>query len=124
MEAEELKKMTKDEILDFIRLILIKPGATSLKDHYRFDMSGYESKTGQCTLENMSILNKFAFLGIYDYTNFLFIDFYKGIGHVYLMYFWQSEYTQKEFCGEGTTEIIYEIFKLTILSDKGTRRRI
>lgn len=123
MEVEKLKLMPENHILDFIRLILIKPGATSLKDHYRFEMSGYESKTGECTIHNLSVLNKFAYLGIYDYTTFLFLDFYKGTATLYLEYFWDNVVQRIEYSGYGTTEIIYKILKLTVLSGNATRRR-
>ncbi len=39
-------------------------------------MSGYESHQGECTLQNLNVLNKFADLGIYDYTAYLYLDFY------------------------------------------------
>lgn len=123
MEVSVLKEMTKNEVLDFIRLVLIKEGATSLKDHFKFDMSGYESKTGECTLKNLSVLNKFAFLGIYDYTTYLFLDFYKGTPILYFQYFHSEEIGEHAYGGLGTTDIIYEIFKLTIFSKKPTRRR-
>lgn len=94
------------------------------KQHKRFEMSGYESKTGQCTVGNTSVLNEFADLGIYDYTSYLFLDFYKAIPTLYLKYFRENENLElDEWSGYGTTEIIYEIFKLTIFSDKGKRRR-
>ena len=89
-------------------------------------MSGYDDPFGvPCTVHNQKILNVFAYLGLYDYTNFLFLDFYKGNSSVYLRY-WDSDefYVDKDFTsGFSTSEIIYEIFKLTILSDKRTRRR-
>lgn len=124
MEISVLKEMTKNEVLDFIRLVLIKEGATSLEDHYRFEMSGYESKTGECTLHNQLVLNKFAFLGIYDYTTFLFLDFYKGTPTLYFEYFHDTLNTQRiDYSGDSTSEIIYDILLLTVLSDKPTRRR-
>jgi hypothetical protein len=56
------------------------------KQHKRFKMSGYEAETGSCTIWNTSILNEFADLGIYDYTCYLFLDFYKGTPKLYLRY--------------------------------------
>ena len=88
-------------------------------------MSGYESITGQCTLWNNSVLNTFADLGIYDYTSYLFLDFYKGSPTLYLKYFYENENLEfNEWSGYGTIEIIYEIFELTIFSNKDKRRRI
>ena len=134
MTSEELKVKTENEIMDFIRERLsfdegtvssIRHSETERKQHRRFDMSGYESKTGQCTVWNTSVLNAFADLGIYDYTSYLFLDFYKGTPTLYLKYFNGNDNLEfDEWSGYGTTEIIYEIFKLTIFSDKGKRRRI
>lgn len=93
------------------------------KEHRKFEMSGCESETGQCTKHNLEIVNEFADLGIYDYTNYLFLDFHKGSGTLYLKYFNENENIEVELGGCGTTEIIYEIFSKTILSDKPTRRR-
>ena len=133
MTAQELKVKTKDEIMDFIRQRLsfdegitrsIRHSETERKQHKRFEMSGYESKTGQCTVWNTSVLNEFADLGIYDYTSYLFLDFYKGNPTLYLKYFHENENLEfDQWIAYGTTEIIYEIFKLTIFSDKGKRRR-
>jgi hypothetical protein len=115
MEIENLKKKSKEEILDFIR---------ERKQGEKFEMSGYESKTGECTVKNISIVNKFADLGIYDYTEYLFLDFYKGTPTLYLKYFRDNENLEfDEWSAYGTSEIIYEIFKLTIFSNKGKRRR-
>ena len=115
MKIEELKTKTETEILDFIR---------KRKQGAKFEMSGYESKTGKCTVDNIEIVNKFADLGIYNYTEYLFLDFYKGTPKLYLKYFNESENLEfDEWGGYGTSEIIYEIFKLTILSNKPERRR-
>jgi len=135
MTAEELKSKSKDEVMNFIRQRLsFNENITSSmrnvesdqveKQHKRFEMSGYESKTGQCTVWNTSVLNEFADLGLYDYTSYLFLDFYKGMPTLYLKYFQENEDLEfDEWGGYGTTEIIYEIFKLTIFSDKRKRRR-
>lgn len=136
MTVEELKVKSKSEILDYIRKRLAFDDGTissikqleyekKEKEHKRFDMSGYESITGQCTLWNNSVLNTFADLGIYDYTSYLFLDFYKGSPTLYLKYFYENENLEfNEWSGYGTIEIIYEIFELTIFSNKDKRRRI
>lgn len=54
------------------------------KEHRRFEMSSYENYKGECTLHNLSIINKFADLGIYDFTSYLFLDFHKGTPTLYL----------------------------------------
>jgi hypothetical protein len=135
MTTEELKSKSKNEVMNFIRQRLsfnenVKSSMRYLesdqieKQHKRFEMSGYESKTGECTVWNTSLLNEFADLGIYDYTSYLFLDFYKGMPTLYLKYFQRNEDLEfDEWSGFGTTEIIYEIFQLTILSDKRKRRR-
>jgi hypothetical protein len=125
---------SKSEILSFIRKKLsiydtVKGHIryTSVddleKEHLRFNMSGYESETGECTVNNLAILNKFAYLGIYDYTDYLFLDFYKGTPVIYLRWFGSGTNLEFDLPGFTTSEIIYKIFELTIFSGKAKRRR-
>lgn len=124
MEINDIKTLPKEEVLHFIRTILMKEDQHDIKNHYRFEMSGYESETGKCTMHNLFVLNKFAHLGLYDYTTFLFLDFYKGTPTLYLQYFWEEFEVEKvNYSGYSTTEIIYEILKMTALSGKPARRR-
>ena len=126
--VETLKTMEESEIREFIRERLTKDG-----ERLRFEMTGYDSsdipnslyQKGSCTLHNQKILNVFAYLGLYDYTNFLFLDFYKGGSSLYFKYWGDDElFIDPDFTnGATTTQIIYEIFKLTILSNRKTRRR-
>ena len=129
----ELRKKDKDEILDYIRYRL-SVGMKSTEYHKRFNMSGYEdlfngidreaSYTGRCVLSNLEVLNTFADLGIYNYTDYLYLDFYKGIGTLYFRYLGHNEMNREEdFGGYGTTDIIYEIFLRTIFSNMVQRRR-
>jgi len=124
MTREDLKTKSKKEVYEFIRQKLsFEPNVSNSlrnidkeefsKEHKRFEMSGYESNTGECTLSNLDILNEFAYLGIYDYTSYLFLDFYKGCGTLYFQYFGENENIELEFSGYGTTEIIYNIFEKT-----------
>jgi len=133
--ADMLQKKTKKDVFNFIRNRLsfdnnIVSQLRNIdteemkKEHRRFEMSGYESLAGGCTLHNQNILNEFADLGIYDYTSYLFLDFYKGSPTLYLKYFGDYENFEFELGGYGTTEIIYLIFEKTIFSNKRTRRRI
>ena len=134
MTKEILKTKTEDEIKDFIRerlsfievykhLSHVDPEMFK-KEHKRFNMSGYENKTGECTVLNIAILNEFADLGIYNYTSYLFVDFHKGNCTIYYQYFFEKEHNEIELCsGLGTVDIIYEVFKLTILTDGAERRR-
>lgn len=135
MTAEILKTKTEEEVSDFIRkrlafeteilsqLRYVDKDAFK-KEHRRFEMSGYEDHPGDCTLQNLDIVNLFADLGIYNYTSYLFLDFHKGDGTLYLKYFWENENLEINLGGYTTVEIINEIFKKTIFSDKRTRRRI
>lgn len=133
MKKTEIVDITKADALDFIRKKLsFKSIEADLrhvdlnlfeKEHRRFDMSGYESETGAVTIYNTAILNEFAYLGIYDYTRYLFLDFYKGNPTLYLRYWDSEENLEFELDCLGTTEIIYRIFELTIMTDKIKRRR-
>lgn len=134
METTVLKQKSKEEVLDFIRerLSFSKEIQNQLrhvdedefkKEHRRFDMSGYESTTGKSTVFNSAILNEFADLGIYNYTSYLFLDFYKGIPTLYLKYFFEDENLAFDFSAFSTCDIIYAIFELTIFSDKRERIR-
>jgi hypothetical protein len=91
----------------------------------RFEMSGYDSGTGTTTVNNQAILNRFAKFGIYDYTHYLFLDFYKGVGSLYLKYWDTGEIVEIEdkFCGWTTSEIIAQIWILTVGSGRNKRRR-
>ncbi len=122
--VKELYEKSEEEVLNFIRKRLANnPDDTVLSDHKRFEMSGYEYQVGKTVLHNLSILNEFADLGIYDYTTYLFLDFYKGTGTLYYQYFRENENLESDFGGHTTSQIIYEIFKLTIFSTKSRRRR-
>lgn len=133
--AEMLKKKSEKDVYNFIksRISFDKNIISQLryinsdemkKEHRRFEMSGYENQKGECTLHNLSIINEFADLGIYDYTSYLFLDFYKGTPTLYMKYFWDDENHEIDLSGYGTIEIIYTIFEKTIFSDKRMRRRI
>jgi hypothetical protein len=91
----------------------------------KFDMTGYENSPGQCTLLNQEILNRFACLGIYDYTHYLFLDFHKGCGSLYLKYWDTGEVLEleSEFGGWTTSEIIALIYLITVGSGRRKRRR-
>jgi len=134
-KIQEMKSWKDEEILEFIRKRLtISLDSEEFARHgvfseekikLRFEMSGYENTTGSVTVGNMAILNRFADLGIYDYTNYLFLDFFKGAGTIYWQYCSGNEENEsRDVIGYTTSEIILEILKITILSDKGTRRRI
>lgn len=114
--------MEKEHYLNLIRMQL---GATigDLKNHKRFDMSGYESKKGECTKHNSGVLMTFAETGIFDYVDFLTVDFYKGEGSIYFKYVNSSEIKIINVNGLGTCEIIYKIFQITIFSNRKEKRR-
>lgn len=127
--VEQIKNMTKEKVFNFIRSALIISG-----ERLRFDMSGYDTHfVGECTVHNTFVLNRFAHLGIYDYTKYLTVDCYKGTPTIHFLYWdWKPEDddlyddfhdSNSKLSGYTTTEIIYEIFKLTILSGREKRRR-
>lgn len=130
--------VSKEEVLDYIRYRLAfnssvnisfkeMSGETISKEHYRFDMSGYETDMGFVVQHNQMVLNKFAHLGIYDYTYFLCLDFYKGGGTLYMKY-WNTDIDsggiKVDLWGLSTVEIIYKIFELTVFTNRPTRRRV
>ena len=137
--VQDLINMSDSEIKNFIRQRLmyekkyakckklIREGDDNfddLKNHHSFTMSGYDDgEVGRCQVDTNNILNKFAYLGIYDYTSYLFLDFYKGCGTLYFKYW--GEDVNREIClgGYGTVQIIFEIFGLTIFSNEPKRRR-
>lgn len=134
MTKEYVLYRTKEEVMAFIRQRLSFRGVSSQlrhvdstefmkTEHRRFNMSGYNDYMGECTILNSAILNEFADLSIYDYTNYLFLDFYKGIGTLHYQYFNTAENLKLELSGNSTTEIIYRIFQVTIFSGKPLRRR-
>lgn len=136
MTKEMLKAMSEKDVLNFIRERLSLTHITNMwhlrnvsvddfkKEHLRFEMSGYESNTGECTLHNQMIVNKFADLGIYDYTHYLVLDFYKGSGTIYLKYWYDKEIIEDDVNAFTTSEIIYRIFELTIFTNRDDRKRI
>jgi len=90
----------------------------------RFEMSGYEGYTGDCTVHNQKVLNVFAKFGIYDYTEYLFLDFYKGSPTLYYRYWREKEHrVNMDWGGLTTSEIVLEILNLTVYSGRQTRRR-
>lgn len=146
MTIEELKTKTKDEVFSFIReRLAFKSDIASQLRHYpqrgdadveyvikfnelehrRFEMSGYDNgKTGSCAVHNINILNEFADLGLYDKTHYLFLDFYKGTPTLYLKRWGEeTDLVYDEWSGFGTVEIIYNILKLTVLSNIHPSRR-
>lgn len=124
MTRELLKQKSKEEIFDFIRERLKFGGDIESqlsyvdkevfkKEHRRFEMSGGEENAEH----NLAIVNEFADLGIYDYTNYLFVDFYKGSVVLRMQYINNNEELVFNLSSLGTRAIIYEIFEKTILSD-------
>jgi len=143
-KPELLSKWDENQVKDFIRerLRIIEPetignhfrckGSTEdyitffeilKKQHKRFEMSGFENKTGECVVTTQEILNRFADLGIYNYVTYLYLDFWKGVPMLFLQYWGDVENQEHDLGGYGTVDIIYEIFKLTILNNKDLRTR-
>jgi len=111
--VEELKTKSKNEVLTFIRETLKFPSLykqsiiSENPPHLRFDMTGYSVGN------NNAILGKFEFLGIYDGVDYLFIKFHKGTPEIYIGCN-DENLLFDNWSGYTTSEIIYEIFKLTI----------
>lgn len=121
LTVEELKTASEEDQLDFIRLKLAyDPNTFGLKVHRKFEMSGYGEN---CTSFNSAILNVFEYLGIYNFTKYLFLDFYKGTPTLYFKRWEDEEAFEINLDGYSTTEIILEIFKHTIFSEQKQRRR-
>ena len=132
MTQEELKKMPMSEVKNFIRHTLsfknVYPHLSDdirhmdaeqiEKEHLRFEMSGLDIDS---VSRNMNILNRFEYLGIYDCVDCLFLKFHKGTPRVTIQYRYDDECHWYEFPGFTTTEIIYEIFKLTIFGKKNNQ---
>lgn len=119
MDAKQLGQIKRSRVMEFIKERLTLGDGERL----RFNMSGYEENTGECTVHNIDIVNRFADLGIYDYTKYLFLDFYKGSGTIYFQFFDNDESFSIDVYELGTREIIYEIFTITIFSNSTKRRR-
>lgn len=130
-KVNELREMSKPEVLSYIRGIL------DAGRRVRFEMSGYNYENSESgfnlekdvcvSVYNQRIIDRFAFLGIYDYFVFLHIDFYKGIGELYFRLWGDSHNIgscdEDDFAGSSTADIIYYIFELSILSNNKIRRR-
>lgn len=95
----------------------------------RFNMSGYDDYSGgngargNCVVHNMDVLNTFASHGIYEHTEYLYLDFYKGSPRLFYKY-WNEELGEQVEGLDGftTSEIILKILELTIYSGKPKRR--
>lgn len=119
----------------------------------RFNMSGYDDfegesgktgsgKRGGCVVYNTELLNRFAEFGIYEHTEYLYLDFYKGSPTLYFKYWnedlgrnciiddsekWKTIYgtmgrLDDNMPGWTTTQIIERILELTVYSGKVKRR--
>ena len=126
----------------------------SILGNKRFNMSGYDGdetnvgqkygspyyKRGGCVIHNQDVLNTFASFGIYEHTEYLYLDFYKGGVNIHFKY-WNEDLGKQELLENGnydlrtnvgrvydglsgwtTSEIILKVLELTIYSGKPTRR--
>ena len=103
-----------------------KYNQSATRNGLSFEMSGFDGSTGtagDCAVYNMAIVNLFADVGIFDYTDFLYLDFHKGTGYIYLRYFQQNEFFAYCVAGYTTCDIIKAIIHLTVLSGHRERRR-
>jgi len=137
-EAYQLSKMKEEDILNYIREVLTKNNAPYQimttdefmdddqyyedkrdKNRLRFDMGVLFDEVSKGVEKNQFIIDLFKNLGIYNYTSKFSLKFHKGcpfINYVYYNEFFEQE--NDKLCGYTTSEIIYEIFKLTIFSGR------
>lgn len=129
--VDYLKECTKDEVYHFIRKRLqfedavlksIKYGNfDEAKDHYRFDMTGFDHDCiGSAAINVQNILNKFADLGIYNHNEILVLKFWKGAHYIYYKPI-NGQLCEEIDGGMGTVDLIYRIFQLTIFSNSYRR---
>jgi hypothetical protein len=99
----------------------------------RFEMSGYDKYStgrqrnmgdrGSCVVHNTELLNRFAKYGIYEHTNFLYLDFYKGGPELWFSYWGERKVILvDDMSGFTTVDMIARIFDLTVYSNKNKRR--
>jgi hypothetical protein len=113
------------DIKDLDSFKLINYNKDNLRNHYRFDMSGYDNEIDgniiNATVAVQRILSKFIWLGIYDYTEYLALDFYKGGVYLYYSYDGRKHIIDEECDGYTTSEIIYHILCLTVFTNRRSK---
>ena len=136
-EAYQLSKLNEESVLEYIRQILtdntpsyqILPNSEFIcdssfqfehrKNRLRFEMDTLHDEKSEDVEKNQFIIDLFQNLGIYNYTHYLNLKFHKGNPIISYRYYGDfNEYENNDFGGYTTSEIIYEIFKLTIFSGK------
>ena len=106
-------------IEDFIREVRTITEDNGERKKLSFKMSGDTTDIHH----NQSILNLFEPYGIYDYTDCLSLNFYKGNGTLFVKYYRDFGFEVLEgLSGLTTSEIIFRIFELTIFTNRATRR--
>jgi hypothetical protein len=124
--------MNINEIREYLKSIPFDESKFGLKSrheregrdfHIRFEMSGYNFDELNASEINTNILLLFAKFGIYDYSDFLYLDFYKGTGTLYYKIKWNHDLIEVDYDGYTTCEIIEDIFKRTVYSGRYPRRR-
>lgn len=133
-EAYELSKLKKEDVLKYIRGVLTEntPAYKVLPnsefyDEYeierinrlRFEMHVEYDEVSEDVEKNQFIIDLFKHLGIYNYTSNFSLKFHKGCPIITYQYYSEYDTIENDQLGGYTTsEIIYEIFKLTIFSGK------
>ena len=139
--VSQLRMMTEAEVYAFIRKRL------SFREHHllwqeymdrehpegldsegrrlglHFEMSGYDTPEVTNTVYNQQLLAVFADLGIYSYWKLTALLFWKGAGTLYLKQYSRDPLHEECMGGLTTTDIIYAVFKATVLSNMDIRRR-
>lgn len=130
-EAYQLSKLNQEEILNYIRNVLVNNTppyqfneqddeyVIRQKSRLRFDMEVLFKEVSECVEKNQFIIDLFKNLGIYNYTSKFSLKFHKGCPFINYVYY--NEFLEHEndvLGGYTTSELIYEIFKLTIFSGR------
>jgi hypothetical protein len=138
-EAYHLSKLNEEEVLNFIRDVLVKNTPPYQitesaefededgdeywelreKSRLRFDMGVLFDEVSKGVEKNQFIIDLFKNLGIYNYTSKFSLKFHKGCPFINYVYY--NEFLEHEndvLGGYTTSELIYEIFKLTIFSGR------
>lgn len=137
LNEKTIKTANPSEIVAMIRdKLSISENSRYIKNHHNrcsfsqtreglaFNFSGYDgNKADNCASHNLYILELFSGLGIYSYHDALTLTSWKGCIDIITIYNGEVK-DFIELGGYTTTDIIYEILKLTTLSGGSVKRRI
>ena len=107
---EDFLAMSKLQAKAYIRGILTENG-----QRLRLDLAGGADlrSSSECVAHNQQIINRFAFLGIYQRYRVVFLETHKGLPMLHLINI-LGEASLFEYGGDTTSEIIYKILDITL----------